>query len=422
MKKIFALVLFAVMTVTACAALSEGDGGPGIAGTIVDGAYVLSVTTDPEDAGEWRADEMAQDDSVVKLAAAGTENGVFTARYEPTGDGSVSVNLRHFNAHHVCDEMHSFDLSVRDGKVQEVTGGSYTASPAEEEMDLFFSGEWLEKDSRFTVLDVTKKIEDGWDVEIMSPVSHGAWLIRATAYYDCDYDAFVYSDGVKYDLLPEDKAPAKETASGLWGTLKLTGTEENIQIEWYDQEMAESIGSVTFERAPALPPYHYTGDDPLEGAVAEKLAADERAAQFKTEPGYVTIPCVNIFRTEMTDETHAKVYGTFWILNYVKRGLLLINISGGEFPGIMTLEKDGEQWKVTETEDAGDGDDYAEDIRRFANGDEKLEDMYFAASDLLSEEQAKIRTRFIRDYVKDANLGITAYQDFGWDPVALETP
>ena len=118
---------------------------------------MLSLKTDPKDPGEWRADEMAQDDSVVKLASSVMENGVFTARYEPTGDGEVTVSLRHISEHNTCDEMHTFDLRVRDGKVQEEKGGSYLATAPDDVLDPVLSGKWLEKDTQFTVLNVTKK-------------------------------------------------------------------------------------------------------------------------------------------------------------------------------------------------------------------------------------------------------------------------
>ena len=423
MKKILALVISLAMLCTALAALAEETAGAEgmqaskITGDIRDGSYVLTVQTDPEDKGDWRADEMAQDDTVVKLASSGTENGVFTAVYAPAGDGEVSVSLRHFNEHNTCDEMHSFTLLVKDGRVQEETGGSFTASPAEDDLDTFFSGEWLEKDTQFTVLDVTKKIEDGWDVEITSPVSRGAWVIKATAYYDCDYDAFVYADGVKYNLLPEGGVSEEKANEGMWGTLKLNGTEESLWLEWYDmEETGDAI--VFFETAPGLPAYAYTGTDPVEGAVADMLANSEEAQNYKTEQGYVTIPCPVIHKIETVDDTHAKVYGSFWILNYVKRGECLNCISGGEYAGIITLEKEGEGWKAAGMETVGDGEDYAEDIRKFAGGDKELEDKYFAAADLkLSEE---IRTRFIRDYAEANSLPVTCYQDYGWDPVMLK--
>lgn len=169
-----------------------------------------------------------------------------------------------------------------------------------------------------------------------------------------------------------------------------------------------------------LPAYVYTGDDPIEGAIANALAADERAENYLREPGCVTIPCPIIHRTEMIDETHAKVYGSFWILNYVKKDTILENISGGEYPVIAALEKTDGEWRMTAMEEAGDGDDYAEGIARFADGDKELEDMYFAAADLMAEENQEIRTRFIKAYVEANELDITAYQDYGWDPVPLD--
>ena len=252
MKKMIALGLSVLLLFAICAAFAEGGTESDVAqitGQIDGGAYVISLKVDPEDQGEWRADEMAQDDSVVKLAASGVENGVFTARYEPTGDGQVTVTLRHINAHNTCNELHTFDLLVRDGKVQEETGGSYLATSPDDVVDPYFSGKWLEKDTQFTELNVTKKDGDGWDVEIMSPVSHGAWLIRATVYQDCDYGGFVYADGVRYDLLPDGKPAEKEAAVGLWGKVEFTGTADDIQLVWYDMEMSENGETVTFERA-----------------------------------------------------------------------------------------------------------------------------------------------------------------------------
>ncbi len=412
MKKMIALVLALVLMCAACCALGESSGNM-IHGRIEDGSYILTVQVDPYDRGTWKADEMAQDQSVVKLAASGTENGVFTARYEPTGDGDVTVALRHFSDDGVCDALHTFDLRVQGGAVTETLGGSMTASPTAEELNPAVSGEWLEKDTQFTVLDVTRRIDDGWDIEITSPMTHGAYVIRAAAYFDCEWDAFIYKNGVKVDLPETEGAPAQ---TGLWGMIRFGGTEENLQLVWSEGVEGDEI---VFDRAPDLPPYAYTGSDEIEGAVANALAQDERAAMYLTENGSVTIPCPIIHRTEQSDDTHAKVYGSFWIMNYVKRGACLLVISGGEHAGVMTLEKVDGAWKVTGLEEAGDGDDYAADIQRFANGNKELEDMYFGGADLSAEENQAIRTRYIRDYVEANNLGITAYQDYGWEPVEL---
>ena len=187
---------------------------------------------------------------------------------------------------------------------------------------------------------------------------------------------------------------------------------------WNEEDEAGFITYPVSEEA-GLPAYAYTGEDPIEGAVADYLAADERAREYLTEPGYVTIPCPIIHKTEMTDDTHSRVYGTFWILNYVRKGDILECISGGEYPAIILLENVNGEWCVTSMEEAGDGDDYSADIQRFANGDQELENKYYAASDLGTPENREIRSRFVRNYVERNNLAVTAYQDYGWDPIEL---
>lgn len=389
-----------------------------ITGAIENGSYVLTVRLDAEEAGEWQADEMAQDASVVKLAESHTADGCFIARYEPTGDGEVSVHLRRIH-HQVCAELHSFDLRVKDGMVQEVTGGSYTAAPNEAEQDPWLSGEWLEKDTQFITLSAAHRDEGGWNVEFTSPLTHGAWVLRATAYYDCEEDAFVYADGVRYDLLPSGEMKETESAKDLWGRLTLIDSpEDGLHLDWYDMDTMNGE-TVCFEKS-VLPAYTYTGEDPIEGAVADWLASDELASRYLTVPGSAAIPCPILHRTEKLDDTHVQVYGTFWILNYVQRGNLLYAISGGEDPAVLTLEQADGAWRVTALEEAGDGEDYTADIQRFAQGDPDLESRYFAAADLGAPENQAIRTRYIRAYVEANQLNITAYQDFGWDPIPLQ--
>ena len=176
---------------------------------------------------------------------------------------------------------------------------------------------------------------------------------------------------------------------------------------------------VSADAEAGLPAYTYTGGDPIEGAVANALASGGRAEQFLMEPGCVTIPCPIIHQTEMIDDAHAKVYGTCWILNYVQKGGILESISGGEIPAVILLERADEEWVVMSMEEADIGDDYYLDIHRFAHGDEALEDKYLAASDLDAPENREIRTRLIRDYVDANHLAVTAYRDYGWDPVEL---
>ncbi len=168
----------------------------------------------------------------------------------------------------------------------------------------------------------------------------------------------------------------------------------------------------------ALPAYLYTGSDPVEAAAAAWTAGIGQS-RYLVEEGTVSIPAPVILRTEERDETHLLVYGDFWVFNYNLEGKTLECVSGGETPGIMTLEKSGDGWKVTAVEEAGNGEDFAADLRRFSHGDAELEELYFSASDGDGDLLKEIRHRFILDYVAANGLDVEAYHDFGWDPVPL---
>ena len=168
-----------------------------------------------------------------------------------------------------------------------------------------------------------------------------------------------------------------------------------------------------------LPAYTYTGSDAVEGAVAAYIVSD-MSENIASEEGCVTIPAPVILKVEQIDDSHVKVYGDFWGFNYVLDGKVLETISGGEAPGIMTLEKSGDAWTVTAVETAGDGTDFAADIERFSQGDKELEDKYFDASDGMAPATAEVIRRFIRDYVNANGLTVAAYQDPYWPPVPLE--
>ncbi len=185
---------------------------------------------------------------------------------------------------------------------------------------------------------------------------------------------------------------------------------------------ALGLGIAGWAAADSLPAYTYTGSDPVEGAVANYLTGSEQAGNYTWEEGSVAVPAPVILKTETVDDTQLRVYGAFWMFAYVEEDGLLRCTSGGEAPGIMTLEKEGGAWRVTGMEIAGDGEDYAADIRRFCGEDKALLDQYFEAGDGASEAVVETRTRLIKEYVKANGLAVTAYQDPYWDPVPLTDP
>ena len=251
MKKLFAVILAAALLICSVTAVAEAA-KPEIKCDIVDGSYVIRIPDESGDLG-WRADDMAQDDFVVKLAKSGLEDKEFVVQYDPTGDGEVTVGVRHYYNSIACDEYHTWDLSVKDGKVTEVTGGTYTASPAPETIDAALLGEYLSADG-MSMMEITKN-ESGqaWDVKIDGATSHDGYEFVATIYFDCEMNHFVYDKGKTWVLPITDSEEEPElgepNAFGLVGTFYPVGNPEDMILTWMREEDAGN--TMNFQRIDA---------------------------------------------------------------------------------------------------------------------------------------------------------------------------
>ena len=169
-----------------------------------------------------------------------------------------------------------------------------------------------------------------------------------------------------------------------------------------------------FAAAKTLPAYAYTGSDPVEAAAAAFTA--DQGSNYLTEENSVTIPAPIILKTEEIGDGQMKVYGNFWVFNYVPDGETLQCISGGEAPGVLTLVRDGEKWVPSSFEGVGDGEEYEKDILLICGDDKELADSYFAASDTSLKPFREARFKYLREYVTANKLKVKAIQDPGWEP------
>lgn len=167
-----------------------------------------------------------------------------------------------------------------------------------------------------------------------------------------------------------------------------------------------------------LPAYVYPGEDPIIGAIAN-YSSENSSQYWDGDVECVAIPAPIILKTIMTDDTHADVYGNFWVMKYKLEGTTLVCVSGGENPGIMHLEMIDQIWTVASVESAGDGDNYSKDIVRFCNGDKELEKAFFNTTDAQQDPLKSVRAEFIREYVEANKLPIDSYQDPYWDAEPL---
>ena len=246
MKSFFALCLSVLLAVSVFSpAAAETAEESTIVCAIENGSYVVRIPAAEDDAG-WAA-AVPEGDSALKMGEEKTEDGFYTVRFDPAADGTATVTVRHFYCDIACDQVHTWDLKVEGGAVTESTGGSYTASPSEEELDALISGEWAEKETQFTRLTLQKNPENGWDAEFSSPLTRGAFVLQAAACYDCETGAFLYDKGFRYDAPVEGEelgAPVSEDAEGC--IIPEGSEEEGITLRWVDRSNPDA--AVIFER------------------------------------------------------------------------------------------------------------------------------------------------------------------------------
>lgn len=246
MKKLMTWI-FALALILAIPAVAEEADGIQVETLIEDGEFIIQLDVSDGDLA-WLADDMAQDSSVVKLAFEDTLEDTYVVRYSPVADGEATVAIRHYVGT-ACDRFMAWDLLVQDGVVQEVTGGAEAMSPSDEEIDPYLVGEWLEEDTQFTQMTVEKNPERGWDLEIVSPVSHGAYIFKTSVLFDCERNCFVYDKGKFWDIdgTYEEGAELGEARdAGTTGSFTFVGDDENLILEWQDDVYPEN--TVLFER------------------------------------------------------------------------------------------------------------------------------------------------------------------------------
>ena len=204
----------------------------------------------------------------------------------------------------------------------------------------------------------------------------------------------------------------------------------NAQFEDYDEATAKSrfddlfnayedteiiefqtVGGASSESG-ELPAYEYPGPE-LFYTVLYDYLIDEYAKNYPAAD--VTIPCPVIVSEDESDRSDIRVYGNFWIFNYDKNGNTLECASGGSYPGCIHVKTTDEGYEVTSMEVVEDGSGFTESAKKIF-GKEYDAFMKDGEDEKLREET---RAQIIANYVAANNLDITAYQDYGWDPVSL---
>ena len=192
-----------------------------------------------------------------------------------------------------------------------------------------------------------------------------------------------------------------------------TASSTEAMSDAADNNTATTATGTSSATGEALPPYEYPGPE-LFYSVLYSYLIDELSLYYAAAD--VSIPCPIIVYVDEEDKDDIKVYGNFWIFNYELNGDILENTSGGSYPGCIHMKSTDEGYEVTSMEVVEDGSNYTESAKEIFG--EYYDAFVEATSD--SEQTESIRAQIIANYVAANNLSITAYQDYGWDPVALD--
>ncbi len=191
-----------------------------------------------------------------------------------------------------------------------------------------------------------------------------------------------------------------------------TETEEETEPEETAEEPEEAEESEPEEPTEELPAYEYPGPELFYSVLYEYLI-DELSQGYPE--AQVCIPCPIIVAEDDSDDSDMRLYGNFLIYNYDLNGEILECESGGSYPGCIHIKNTETGYEVTSMEVVEDGAGWDESAKKIfgKHYDALIKDG--ENEDLIAETRAQI----IANYVAANDLNITAYQDYGWDPVPL---
>lgn len=161
--------------------------------------------------------------------------------------------------------------------------------------------------------------------------------------------------------------------------------------------------------------YGYAGSEGWEAAIYRYLATELAPQHFEIGEDICSVPVVRVIDQAEAEDGGTDVWGDFEVYNYKIEGETLSCVSGGSFPGKMHVAENEDGYAVTDFAVVEDGANYDPSAREIFG--DRYEEFVSVNSD--EEGRNSVRKDALAYYVKSNGLNVTAYQDYGWDPVPL---
>jgi hypothetical protein len=143
-------------------------------------------------------------------------------------------------------------------------------------------------------------------------------------------------------------------------------------------------------------------------AAVERYLAEQIAGYYAK--GEYSVPVYQEVAVNDSDSTDIRIWGDFWVYNYIQEGDTLKCVSGGSHPGLMHICQMGEYFYVSNFEQVEDGSRFLPSAKRIFG--EYFEAFQIHHSD--GDEHETLRHDVLRAFVRDHKLSATKYQDYGW--------
>lgn len=196
------------------------------------------------------------------------------------------------------------------------------------------------------------------------------------------------------------------------------GEDRAEQITQMEQQHKAEEASEN-EEPELLPEFVYSGDDAVMETICAYMQENEaeEMLSISTEDS-VYIPAPLIYGTVKKGKD-LMVFCNMWNYTYYRNGNMLVCESGAEAPARLRLHPDAKKpggYKVIEDLRTGEGEEYAEGIKKFCKGYPGMAKKY--SSEKYDHNAAA--KEMVSMYVRDHQLSVKYLKDFGWDPVPLD--
>lgn len=260
------------------------------------------------------------------------------------------------------------------------------------------------------------------DGQLVMLAKDGADAFVTIAVTTMDYGSQDIVDAAFDALKDETAASAEETEETPAEDTEEVSAEETEEAPAEDAEEApaeeasasdDTEAEEGMEVTDAYPVFYHETEDPYYAPICSYLMEN---CGSNYEPEDIQIPVVQVLRVDDSNPEDIKVWGNFEIMNYDLRGTTLMTRSGGTYPGLIHLKADGDAVEAVSMDQVKDGSDYDASVDEIFGVDEELLDAFWGMRD---EDTQDALTDAIRWYSEDTGIDIRAFEDYGWDPVAI---